>query len=59
MAVEAKFDTIVFSVMEVITVFLCPDDVEASTGTWPKPCLDCHAQFGSWVETAVETVMAD
>jgi len=59
MSVEAKFDAVVFGVVEVITVFLCPDDVEASTGTRPKPCFDGHAQFGLWVEPTVETVMAD
>jgi hypothetical protein len=59
MPVEPELDTVVLCIVVVVAVLLSPDNVEAPTRTRPEASVDGYAQFGSWVEAAIETVVAD
>jgi hypothetical protein len=59
MSIKPKLDSILFDIVEVITIFLCPNDVKPSGWAGSKASIDSDIQFRTWSKPIVEIMIAD
>lgn len=58
-SIKPKLDPVFFDIVEVVAIFLCPDDIKPSGQAGSKPCIDSNIQFRTWSKPIVEIMMAD